>query len=113
MLRLALGWQIYRHHGNIKIEELARNEGLSTRHLQRLFNEWTGLSPKTFCRIVRFHFTLKPLKESKFDLDGFSDQAHFIREFRTLTGITPSQWMSDLFNTKTLNEIKLVENERQ
>lgn len=102
--------QIYRHHGNIKIQQLARSGGLSTRHLQRLFYEWTGLSPKTFCRVVRFHFTLKQLSRGEFDIDSYSDQAHFIREFRTLTGVTPSKWMSDFFNTKTMNGIKLYEN---
>lgn len=104
--------QIYRYQGNVTIQHLARSEGLSTRHLQRLFYEWTGLNPKTFCRIVRFHYTLKQLSKGTFSLDGYSDQAHFIREFRALSGVTPSRFMSDLFNTQTMNRIKLYENER-
>lgn len=81
--------QIYRQRGNIQIQELARSEGISTRHLQRLFYERTGLSPKTFCRIVRFHTSLRHLRKGKYAIDGYSDQAHFIRKWKTFTGITP------------------------
>lgn len=91
--------QIYLHHGMITIQQLAEHEGLSTRHLQRLFNEWTGVSPKMFCRIVRFQYALKQLSNGRFHMDGYSDQAHFIREFRALSGVTPSRFMSDFFNT--------------
>lgn len=99
--------QIYRHHGTITVQQLADHEGLSARQLQRLFYEWTGVSPKVFCRIVRFQYALKQLSSGRFHLDGYSDQAHFIREFRALSGVTPARFMSDFFNTNRKNGYKL------
>lgn len=69
---------------------------LSHRQLNRLFQFYVGVSPKGFSRIVRFQQLLrtKPsmlaLGQDKgfYDL-GYYDQAHFIREFKTLYGQTP------------------------
>lgn len=107
--------RIYQQQGNIKVRQLAEDEFMSTRHVQRLFSDWIGLSPKTFCRIVRLQYSLRSLfckdggsgaeMSSEF---GYSDQAHFIREFQTLIGMTPIRYMSDFFNTSSyaVNKIK-------
>lgn len=102
---------VYRHRGGIPVCRLADSEGLSERHVQRLFCEWTGLSPKTFCRVVRFQFALGRLRTGRFDPDGYSDQPHLIREFRKLAGVTPGLLMSDLFNTKPAAGFILGENQ--
>ena len=72
--------------------------GLSPRQLRRIFNHYIGTTPKAFCNVVRFQHILnaKPsrqsLKDNKlyFDL-GFFDQAHFIKQFKTFYGVTPSE----------------------
>ncbi|MDR7128133.1 AraC-like DNA-binding protein [Algoriphagus sp. 4150] len=72
--------------------------GLSPRQLQRVFNYHIGTTPKAFSNVIRFQHILsaKPskqsLKENKlyFDL-GFFDQAHFIKNFKTFYGVTPSE----------------------
>lgn len=74
------------------------NTGLSPRQLRRVFNFYIGTTSKRFSNVVRFQCILnaKPskqsLKKSKlyFDL-GFYDQAHFIKNFKTFYGITPSE----------------------
>lgn len=74
------------------------NTGLSPRQLRRIFNYYIGTTPKAFSNVVRFQHILnaKPshqsLKESKLYYDvGFFDQAHFIKNFKTFYGVTPSE----------------------
>ncbi|MFZ6014126.1 MAG: DUF6597 domain-containing transcriptional factor [Bacteroidota bacterium] len=70
--------------------------GVSSRHLRRLFDFYIGASPKEFNRIVRFqnflnqHGTRYSLRKEKpyYDL-GYYDQSHFIRDFKTLYGLSP------------------------
>ncbi|MGH1336160.1 MAG: AraC family transcriptional regulator [Aureispira sp.] len=73
------------------------NIGLSPRQLRRIFNFYIGTTAKSFSNVVRFQHILntKPskqsLKENKLYYDvGFFDQAHFIKNFKTFYGITPS-----------------------
>jgi AraC-like DNA-binding protein len=69
--------------------------GISPRQLRRLFNFYIGDTPKTFSKVVRFQQILhaKPsvesLKKNKLFYDGYYDQAHFIKEFKTMYGLTP------------------------
>lgn len=72
--------------------------GISPRQLRRLFEFYTGTSPKTFSRVVRFQNILKAkpskqsLRENKLFFDvGYFDQAHFIKEFKNFYGVTPSK----------------------
>ncbi|RAJ06499.1 helix-turn-helix protein [Chitinophaga skermanii] len=73
-------------------------EGISARQLRRLFERYIGDTPKTFQKIVRFQKMLqgKPshqaLRRHLHYLDaGYYDQAHFIKEFKTLYGLTPNK----------------------
>ncbi|WP_422362307.1 AraC family transcriptional regulator [Reichenbachiella sp.] len=82
--------------GNVDIKSL--DVGLSERQLRRVFQFYYGVSPKTFCQVVRFQNILraKPsmesLKKNKvFYTAGYYDQAHFIKEFKNFYGVTPSQ----------------------
>lgn len=72
--------------------------GVSPRQLRRLFDYYIGDSAKTFSKVVRFQNILraKPsqqsLRENKLFFDaGYYDQAHFIKEFKNLYGVTPSK----------------------
>lgn len=72
--------------------------GLSPRQLRRIFNFYIGTTAKSFSNVVRFQHILnaKPsqqsLKENKLYYDvGFFDQAHFIKNFKTFYGVTPSE----------------------
>lgn len=83
-------------NGAVNIEtEL--DTGLSSRQLRRLFNRYIGDSPKTFSKIMRFQHVLgQKINESAaadtrllMD-DPYYDQAHFIKEFKHFSGLTPS-----------------------
>ncbi|WP_452222790.1 AraC family transcriptional regulator [Lacinutrix chionoecetis] len=88
---------IFRKNGFLDTEK-ELNTGLSPRQLRRIFNFYIGTTPKSFSNIVRFQHILnaKPskqsLKENKLYFDvGFFDQAHFIKNFKTFYGVTPSE----------------------
>lgn len=84
---------IYSNKGHINLESDLKDVGLSPRQLRRLFQYYIGESPKIFCSVVRFqnylqsNLTVKP--NSFYDF-GYYDQAHFIKEFKTMSGSTPS-----------------------
>ncbi len=87
---------IYQKKGQLLVEKEA-SIGISSRHLRRIFDQYVGTSPKKFSKIVRFqsvlrHMMLNPKKLSKGGyLDfGYFDQPHFIHEFKSLSGVTPS-----------------------
>ncbi|MBC9909674.1 AraC family transcriptional regulator [Chitinophaga varians] len=87
---------ILRAGGNIRLET-AFHSGVSPRHLRRLFDFYIGESPKTFSKIVRFQQllhstpTADSLRAIKLFYDaGYYDQAHFIKEFKTLYGLPPT-----------------------
>ncbi len=83
--------------GTVRVQELARGLDLSTRQLERKVAAAVGLSPKAFCRVVRYqkslalkqHHPSLSLTELAYEA-GYADQAHFNREFRTITGLTPA-----------------------
>ena len=88
---------IYQQKGYLDIEK-ELNTGLSPRQLRRIFNYYIGTTPKSFSNVVRFQHILnaKPsnqsLKGNKIYFDvGFFDQAHFIKNFKTFYGVTPSE----------------------
>lgn len=72
--------------------------GISPRQLRRIFNYYIGTTPKTFSKVVRFQHILnaKPSSQSLrqnplfYDV-GFYDQAHFIKDFKILYGVTPTE----------------------
>jgi AraC-like DNA-binding protein len=88
---------IFQKNGHLDTEK-DLNTGLSPRQLRRIFNFYIGTTAKSFSNVVRFQHILnaKPskrsLKKNKLYFDvGFFDQAHFINNFKTFYGITPSE----------------------
>ena len=88
---------IFQKKGNLDTEK-DLNTGLSPRQLRRIFNFYIGTTAKKFSNVVRFQHILnaKPskqnLKKNKLYFDvGFFDQAHFIKNFKTFYGVTPSE----------------------
>ncbi|WP_345228969.1 helix-turn-helix domain-containing protein [Hymenobacter ginsengisoli] len=91
--------RILDQHGQVNIEDLAHDAGLSRRQLERRFLAEVGAPPKHYARIARFNHVLQLLVENPApnwqDIAyrcGYYDQAHFIRDFRFFTGKSPSQY---------------------
>ncbi|MBN9296900.1 MAG: AraC family transcriptional regulator [Filimonas sp.] len=83
------------HNGGIVGIENKLNVGISARQLRRLFDFYIGDSPKAFSKVVRFQKLLQSpgniLKDRAYLDLGYFDQAHFIKDFKILYGLTPSQ----------------------
>jgi len=78
--------------GNIRIEELARRIGISRRMLEKKFKRCLGKTPKRFAQIERFNYLVHD-GGGIFDT-GYTDQSHMIKEFKMLSGLTPTEYFS-------------------
>lgn len=94
----AIAHALSRFSSTLDIGEIVNETGYSHRRFIELFRRDVGLPPKTFTRLIRFQRTLKLFEKKSPWIDmsleaGFSDQAHFNREFREFTGVTPSEYL--------------------
>jgi AraC-like DNA-binding protein len=83
---------------SIRMADLRDLVGMSTKRLIAVFRAEVGLSPKAYARIRRLQAALRLLDAGSLggarvaaDV-GYFDQAHFVREFRSFTGMTPTQY---------------------
>jgi AraC-like DNA-binding protein len=88
---------IKHHSGQVSIDDVARDHGLSHRQFARRFGAAAGMPPKLFARITRFQALLRALLSTDVSrwasvstAAGFYDQAHMINEFRTFAGAPPT-----------------------
>ncbi|MBZ2172230.1 AraC family transcriptional regulator [Nitratidesulfovibrio sp. SRB-5] len=81
----------------VRLDDLARLAGRSRCHLLRMFQQATGLPPHAYQTQLRVE-AAKGLLAAGHSIShvaaetGFSDQSHFSRVFRDLTGATPRQY---------------------
>ncbi len=79
---------------NFSLEELSKYSMVSQYHLIRIFKKETDLTPFEYLRNFRIERAKTLLRENKSIIDaiyetGFYDQSHFIRHFKSITGMTP------------------------
>lgn len=82
-----------------RVDHLVKEFGLGTRKLQRLFDEYVGVSPKWIIQRYRLHEAAERIAAGTAtdgatlaqDL-GYADQAHFIRDFKKLVGSSPAEY---------------------
>ena len=81
------------------VEQLMAITGMDKRALQRLFQKYVGIGPKWVISRYRLHEAVAQVQEGKtvswselaLEL-GYFDQAHFIRDFRQLVGLSPQEY---------------------
>ncbi len=83
------------------ISEVTAHLGLSPKRFISLFEEAVGLTPKVFCRLLRFQEALRrthkgqPIRWADLALScGYFDQAHFIHDFQAFAGMSPSVYLA-------------------
>lgn len=87
--------------GETDVAALADTACLSTKQFTRIFSENVGINPKEFSRTIRFQRALHTLERNPqisltalaYECDYY-DQSHLIKEFKTLSGLTPGEYIS-------------------
>ncbi len=88
--------------GQHDMNVLANASCLSPRQFNRVFTTYVGAKPKEFQRIIRFQRALFTLQSQK-DINparlavecGYYDQSHLIKEFKSFSGYTPLEYISE------------------
>jgi AraC-like DNA-binding protein len=97
-----------------KIAAVSNAIGLSTKRFIERFKIEVGMTPKRYCRLRRFQLALgmahrgRRVDWPQVALDcGYFDQAHFIHDFRSFSGLTPSGYQSA--RTSFQNHVKFLQ----
>lgn len=79
------------------VSSLAGIACVCEKQLERIFRYYVGMNPKEYCCIARFQKALRMMQLGALDYAGiaysagYSDQSHFIRDFRRYSGFSPRQ----------------------
>lgn len=84
----------------LRVDDLSSFWNIHTRKLQRLFNQYVGIGPKTVIKLYRLqnaaelidrglHCDLVKLSQEL----GYHDQPHFIKDFKSIIGSTPEEYI--------------------
>lgn len=83
------------------VKEVSEQTGLSQRRFIQVFREEVGLTPKLFCRILRFQEIVRLIgSDRRMEWAeaalrfGYFDQAHFVHDFRAFSGTTPTDYVA-------------------
>lgn len=104
------------HSHDAKIAGVIDQTGLSPKRFIEKFKGAVGISPKRYCRILRFQQALShaesghSLNWTRIAADcGYFDQAHFIHDFRSFAGETPTAYQAA--RTEFRNHGKFIQSE--
>lgn len=81
--------------GVLDINRISNQYSLSLRQFERKFKKMTGFAPKHFHRISRFEKATNTCLQNNLKMTdiayhfGYYDQAHFIKDFKQFSGLTP------------------------
>ena len=81
--------------GSIRVQKISEQLGWTRKRLVKAFRDEVGIPPKALARVLRFRRALAQFTSQK-DFSqlaaecGYSDQAHMIRDFKDLSGLTPA-----------------------
>lgn len=91
---------IAKDRGLTKVDMLCAHLDMNKRTVQRLFDQYIGISPKWVIRLYRIQDAAERLDRGTYgelvglamDL-GYHDQAHFSKDFKNVTGQTPEEYL--------------------
>jgi AraC-like DNA-binding protein len=92
---------LYDAGGQLRVHRLAAQTAFSTSQFERRFKYFTGLTPKSMARVIRFEtvrnllFTAPLGRTAHLAQDlGYADQAHFIHDFKAFARMTPGEFIT-------------------
>jgi AraC-like DNA-binding protein len=91
--------------GIVTIDELTYTLNISRRSLDRLFKKYTAISANIYIRIIKIKYVREQLRTFKFETltsvgynNGYFDQSHFIKEFKTFMFKSPKNYIKEKKN---------------
>lgn len=81
------------------INDIADEFGYNRSHLYKLFVKYTGVSPKQYISSLRIHLACEYIKSNVFTFEnisknlGYNDYTSFYRNFKTITGCSPIEYL--------------------
>lgn len=98
-VRFALG--CFHREPEEPISKVTERLGYSDRHFIQSFSDRVGFTPKRYCRLLRFQkalsmsFAQPQLDWTSIAIDcGYFDQSHFIHDFSSFSGLTPTAYLA-------------------
>lgn len=82
----------------VSIDSLSASFEISRKQLNTVFEDVIGISPKKFYTQLRMEKACEMLRKGDYSIGriaydiGYSDQFNFAKAFKTLTGLTPSEY---------------------
>jgi AraC-like DNA-binding protein len=91
-------------HSITRVDMLTERFDIGPRHLQRIFRDYVGVSPKWVIQRHRLIEAAQRLGRRDQSIDfaalalelGYSDQPHFIRAFKQMVGMSPAEYHKSL-----------------
>lgn len=88
--------------GSQPVHKLLQNHLPRRRQIERNFKKQIGISPKQLSKVIRLQTSLQMLLNQTTETftgiaceNAYYDQAHFIKDFKEFTGITPKEFLSN------------------
>ena len=88
--------------GSASINAILKDDASKRRQLERNFRKQIGISPKQLGKVIRLQTALQMLISQESENftriayeSEYYDQAHFIKDFKEFTGITPKEFLAD------------------
>jgi AraC-like DNA-binding protein len=90
--------------GNLKIAALSHDTGYSERYCQKVFSSDYGISIKEYAKMLRFQRAVQLMTGIEGELNdseiaygsGYYDEAHMIKDFKNISGMTPKVFYKDM-----------------
>jgi len=89
-------------NGSEPIKTIIKDDLAKRRQLERNFTKQIGISPKQLGKVIRLQTALKMLLNDKAENltsiayeSEYYDQAHFIKDFKEFTGISPTSFLGN------------------
>lgn len=83
---------------DLKAKDFAKNCGLSETHMRRIFSEYANMPPSEYLNVVRINKACELLAHKNVSIEeaarsvGYPVLSTFLRNFRKITGLSPSAW---------------------
>ncbi|SEO91475.1 Helix-turn-helix domain-containing protein [Amphibacillus marinus] len=90
--------QMLVNKGNLQLKDIIEHTAISQRQLERLFKQFTGVSPKKLAALIRHQYLWQQIAyQNSINIHdvvskyGFYDQAHLLNSFKQYHTLTPKQ----------------------